>query len=63
MSKFVLEIETDNAAFGETSESRAAEIAALLDDLSQRLYLTLSCRDMAIQDSNGNTVGWVKFLP
>jgi len=67
---FHLTIETDNAAFGEDDESRAAEVARILFRLAERLALagqfgTDMTREPVdegpLLDLNGNTVGRFEF--
>ena len=56
MSKFILEFSTGNAAFGDDSESRSAEIARILRTLAD----SVEGRDwnlFKLLDLNGNTVG------
>lgn len=57
MTEFVLKIDCDNAAFGDTPDSEAfgAEIARILREAANRMesgYALGPCRDV-----NGNTVG------
>lgn len=57
--KFTLEIDCDNAAFGDTDSERGDEVARVLRDLARRVadgYLMVYLRD-----ANGNTVGTAEF--
>jgi len=57
MSKFVLEINTGNAAFGENDpDMRSVEIARILRDLASRVEGN-SWTLFKVLDLNGNTVG------
>jgi hypothetical protein len=53
--KFKLEIETGNAAFGDSDAERGAEIARILRDVALRL--DKGDEYGVIHDSNGNRVG------
>ena len=61
--KFQVEIDTDNAAFGDTSTDQQIEIARLLRLLAYELeayeYEEASGLDgtIRLRDTNGNTVG------
>ena len=56
--KFTLTIDTDNAAFGDSDEERANEVARILRELAsahEQAGDTLAY--YALRDFNGNTVG------
>lgn len=55
MSLFRLEIQTDNAAFGDTHDERNAELAKILRDTAKRLEQGAGAG--VIRDTNGNRVG------
>lgn len=58
MSKFVLEITTDNAAFNEEAISKAHEVARILEVAVRKVFV----QDQGVLlDSNGNTVGTFRF--
>lgn len=53
-------INCDNAAFGDTDESRGYELRDILESLAERLSrygFDESYNNLKIRDSNGNTVG------
>lgn len=52
--KLKIEIETDNAAFGETPEDQAQEVGHILYDLNEALYRGIT--GGKIRDANGNEV-------
>jgi hypothetical protein len=52
---FELRIETDNAAFGDTLDDRAAELARILRNVANRVELGVV--GAAVLDHNGNKVG------
>ena len=55
---FRIELNTDNAAF----EDKYEEVAAILYAIANRLSSTTCDReDIALRDSNGNTVGYAAF--
>jgi hypothetical protein len=58
----VVDIDCDNAAFGDTFEERAREIAYILDDcreIVERLHYT---GPVMLFDSNGNSVGSISYV-
>ena len=58
MSKTVrLEIDTGNAAFGETMEERDAEVARILRAAADKLDSSYAMDDFGLYDINGNRVG------
>ncbi len=61
-TEYTVRIGTENAAFGETEEERAAELARTLENLA-RLLRAGSSPDgfYSIQDINGNRVGAAGF--
>jgi len=58
---FTLRFETDNAAFGDSADERANEIARILRGIADKLYadsdLAGGDHEGVIRDLNGNTVG------
>lgn len=65
MKKFTIEIECDNAAFGECESDCAMELANILTDLVKNHIgveaLLRPNNAQWIRDSNGNRVGTFKF--
>jgi len=59
MSTFVIEINTDNAAFHEGHGSGVAEIGRILGKVMERL--NRGDREFKTMDTNGNTVGRAYF--
>jgi hypothetical protein len=60
--KFTLEIDCDNAAFGEgDDDQRCCELGRILFDLGERLY-SWHPLSGTVRDSNGNTVGRFKLI-
>ena len=57
---FRLEINMDNAAFGETDEDRAQELGRILDETSIAIVEHAEARGI-VRDINGNTVGHWKI--
>lgn len=55
MSQFRMEFKHDNAAFGESEEERASEVAEILHDVAYQVREGFI--DGPIRDSNGNKVG------
>jgi hypothetical protein len=55
MAKFIVEIDTDGAAFD--GDSYGIELAALLRRVAARAEYTLDDGNGTLRDSNGNTVG------
>ena len=55
MGTFTIEIETDNAAFGETRIGAARELAIMLHEIARRLARGET--EGRVRDVNGNTVG------
>ena len=53
---FKLEIETGNAAFGETTAERADELARILAELSEKVAWSRDTEGY-LSDVNGNRVG------
>lgn len=64
MSRFGLEIDTDNAAFGDTRDDGAVEIARILRALADLMTGERMAApehrlaDSPLRDLNGNAVGW-----
>lgn len=56
MSKFTLEIETDNAAF----EDRDFEVERILRHVAG--CVGIGCEEGVILDHNGNTCGYYEFI-
>jgi len=56
MSKFILEIKTDNAAFDELEHETVRILEDVIDDI-----LYHDRKQGSIRDLNGNTVGSYKF--
>lgn len=54
---FTLTIETRNAAFGDTAEETAAEVARILRDVGARLERNGAEPEGYVRDVNGNRVG------
>ena len=54
---FALEFSLENAAFGDSSEERAVEIARILRVIAARVETDASNQDNSIHDSNGNCIG------
>lgn len=55
---FQLKIATDAAAFGDTPDERAAEIARILRSLADRIeFIVPEEARRPVRDANGNTVG------
>lgn len=52
-----INIETDNAAFGEDNRDVAIEVAKILESIVERILDNECIEDMKLRDSNGNTVG------
>lgn len=61
--EFKLIINMDNAAFGENDESRAEEIALILEGLASRIRHYSDPDGHLLADSNGNNVGMVNVTP
>ena len=63
MSKFTLEITTDNAAFGETEAERRDEIARVLRAVANRIDRSYRWGEPEgpIGDANGNLVGFCRL--
>lgn len=62
MARCVIDIDCENAAFGDTFEERAMEIARILDDcreIVERLHYT---GEVKLFDSNGNKVGSICYV-
>lgn len=58
MSKFVLTIDIDNAAF----EVEELEVARVMRDLAEKMeYAEFTSGSQKVRDINGNTVGEAKF--
>jgi hypothetical protein len=58
MTMFELKIKTGNAAFGETAEDRAAELARILRAVADRLAAEApEWGTGKVSDHNGNSVG------
>ena len=60
--KFKIEINCDNAAFGESHDDLCQElhrIIARLHPIADSVFL--DCRETVLRDSNGNRVGFAKF--
>jgi hypothetical protein len=58
MSKTVrIEIDTGNAAFGETVQERDAEVARILKEAAKKLESSYAMDDFSLYDYNGNKVG------
>lgn len=60
--KVIIEIECDNDAFGNSSRSKAAEVARILSALESKMLSNSSEMfsedyDQKLRDQNGNTVG------
>jgi len=58
MSTVTITINTDNAAFGESEQEKAEEVARILSGIVKRLQAG-SIPDGKLKDINGNTVGQV----
>lgn len=56
--KYVIEIETDNAAFDIRPQD---EVARILKELSERLERDVVSPPARLRDINGNTVGSVRI--
>lgn len=63
MKTFKIEIDADNAAFGESNFDAAIEIGSILRALGNRLALGEIEANSAqwLRDTNGNRVGTYKF--
>ena len=73
--KFLLNIDCNNAAFGEDDNARAFEVARILQDIRRRLLLVdmrgnygdarggWTGHFQTIYDANGNDVGRYAFKP
>lgn len=62
MSKFVLEIETDNSAFGETDTEFAEEMQRILRRLGDRLVEVFGEQtEFPIHDVFGNRIGTATY--
>lgn len=63
MSTFKIEISTDNAAFGEDSNSRAAEVSRILHQCADQLTRDSCYADWSrlLFDINGNRVGHASY--
>jgi GTP cyclohydrolase I len=58
MSDFRLQIQTDNAAFGETLEDVASQVARILRRVAEEIERAgLADDPRRVRDANGNTVG------
>ena len=60
MNKLIIEIETDNSAFEDSTE---AEVNRILDNIKAKInydYLTACGVSLSINDTNGNKVGSIK---
>lgn len=55
--RFQLEIDCDNAAFGETDADTSGQVAYILHELSARLIDNPNRDSGALYDTNGNRVG------
>ncbi|MCW1844150.1 hypothetical protein [Prosthecomicrobium hirschii] len=55
MSRFTLDIETENAAFGETDQERRDEVARILIETANKIKA--GAWHGAARDANGNRVG------
>jgi len=64
--KFVVEINMDNAAFGDDPKKKAFELAKILLKLQRQVYESRfffhSLEDIVLVDTNGNTVGTAKVV-
>lgn len=60
--KITIEIDTANAAFGDTPEEVGAEAGRILRDLSESLKdnALAGCEDWPLRDVNGNRVGFLR---
>ena len=54
---FALEFSLENAAFGDSSEERAVEIARILRVIAARVETDATTQYNSIHDSNGNYIG------
>jgi hypothetical protein len=54
---FNLKFSTDNAAFGENDEERTAEIARILQEVSDTMRDRYGFLSGIIRDENGNSIG------
>lgn len=61
--EFKLTINMDNAAFGDDDESRAEEIALILEGLASRIRRFSDPDGHLLADSNGNNVGMANVIP
>jgi hypothetical protein len=59
--KFTLEIDCDNAAFGETPDEVTAEIIRIITPKICELACGTADCTLPLRDSNGNRVGSAKF--
>lgn len=59
--KFKLEINCDNAAFGETPDDVTAEIIRIVTPKICELACGTADCALPLRDSNGNRVGFAKF--
>ena len=55
--KFRLDVECDNAAFGDTDEERNAELSRILHKLAERIGQMAIVVSGKVHDVNGNKVG------
>ena len=62
MGKLAITIYTDNAAFGETDNDEALEVARILNELKSYILINESVPFYKpLKDTNGNTVGNVEY--
>ena len=61
MTMFTMQIDCDNAAFGENWPNLIAEVARVLRDTAMRLEAVGSPVNYTVRDINGNRVGWFRF--
>lgn len=58
--KFNLEIQCDNASFGEDAEERGIEVASILRDAAD--HLEGGAQELPLFDINGNRVGTATYV-
>jgi len=61
--QFVLNINVDNAAFGETTGERDSEVADILRDLAAKIFMGHLDHGFyeTVRDRNGNDIGRAAF--
>jgi hypothetical protein len=60
---FTVTIKTDNAAFGESDEEKAQEVARILRGLANDLEFVFPDGNRGLYDYNGNRVGSFTLEP